>query len=243
MAPKPKYDPVTGKWVVRNWDGTVAGVKNGDQRRFENLADVETGDPRYFENIVMRELSGLTEESPICSRNNLIDDAIEAAAASDNTTMAQQSRPTFAQIDAVAMGSLADLAGLEEEDLILEFGPLNAGNHNHLKVIANLVQQMADEQKSIPILLKSRRPVCHHLEERTLVVHAGSWTCLKIEEIQKYHMQDKIVKCDKLVFSVRIAQGEQNRCFLGRSVRHCTSARTLIMIISMEIDTNSRNRF
>jgi hypothetical protein len=84
------------------------------------------------------------------------------------------------------------LAGLEEEDLVLEFGPLNAGNDNHLKVIADLVQQMADEQKSIPILLKLRRRARHHLEETTLVVHTGSWTCLTIEEIQKYHMSDKI---------------------------------------------------
>ncbi len=61
----------------------------------------------------------------------------------------QQSCPVFAQIDAMAMGSPANLAGLEEEDLNLEFGPLNPGNHFHLKVIANLVPQMADKNKWI----------------------------------------------------------------------------------------------
>ena len=35
--PKPKYDPKSGKWVVMNWDGSVAGVENGDNRSFENL--------------------------------------------------------------------------------------------------------------------------------------------------------------------------------------------------------------
>jgi hypothetical protein len=53
--------------------------------------------------------------------------------------------PTFAWILATTIGSPINLAGLEEEDLILKFGPLNAGNHSHLKVIANLlVPQMAD---------------------------------------------------------------------------------------------------
>ena len=27
--PKPKFDKASGKWVVCNWDGTVAGVENG----------------------------------------------------------------------------------------------------------------------------------------------------------------------------------------------------------------------
>jgi predicted metalloprotease with PDZ domain len=35
--PKPKFDKKTGKWVVMNWDGSVAGVKNGDQRSFDAL--------------------------------------------------------------------------------------------------------------------------------------------------------------------------------------------------------------
>jgi hypothetical protein len=30
--PKPKFDKKTGKWVVMSWDGSVAGVENGEQR-------------------------------------------------------------------------------------------------------------------------------------------------------------------------------------------------------------------
>jgi len=36
--PKPKFDSVTGKWVVQNWDGSVAGVKDGDRIRFDDLS-------------------------------------------------------------------------------------------------------------------------------------------------------------------------------------------------------------
>jgi hypothetical protein len=168
--PKPKYDPVTGKWVVRNWDGTVAGVEHGDARSFENLETIGT-----------KELSRLTEASPSSSRTNhnptsnnnnnnnhhAISEQQPAASASATTTATQQqpSRPVFARIDAVAMGSPADLAGLKEDDLILEFGPLHAANHSHLKAIAALVPQMADEQTSIPITLKRRSSRDRHNHE------------------------------------------------------------------------------
>lgn len=35
--PKPKFDAKTGKWVVMNWDGSVAGVEGGEQRSFHEL--------------------------------------------------------------------------------------------------------------------------------------------------------------------------------------------------------------
>jgi hypothetical protein len=121
----------------------------------------------------MVDKDGLTEESPVPSRNNSIDNALMEDTALDNTTPQQPSRPAFPR-NAVAMGSPADLAGLEEDDLILEFGPWHAENHNHLKAIADLVPQMADEQTSIPILLKRRRRGGghhhHHLEETTLTI-------------------------------------------------------------------------
>jgi 26S proteasome non-ATPase regulatory subunit 9 len=43
--PKPKYDPVTGKWVVMNWDGSVAGAPGGEKRTFRNLSS-ETPETR-----------------------------------------------------------------------------------------------------------------------------------------------------------------------------------------------------
>jgi 26S proteasome non-ATPase regulatory subunit 9 len=41
--PKPKFDKKTGKWVVMNWDGSVAGVTGGENRSFHELdKDVPT---------------------------------------------------------------------------------------------------------------------------------------------------------------------------------------------------------
>lgn len=140
---------MTGKWVVQNWDGTVAGVKGGDRRTFENLT---------------REMSGLTEESHLSSRNG----STRNVPANEPDTL--QQKAVFARIDAVAKNSPADLAGLQEEDLIVQFGPLHAGNHNHLKAIAELVPQVADESKSIPISLKRSRRGHHDLEETILTI-------------------------------------------------------------------------
>jgi hypothetical protein len=69
-------------------------------------------------------VSVLTEESLVPLRNNSIDNAL---AASDITAPQQPLCPTFALIDAVTMGPPANLAGLEEDALILEFGSLHAG--------------------------------------------------------------------------------------------------------------------
>jgi len=47
--PKPKFDPVTGKWVTMNWDGTVAGVEGGDRRDFDHLEANPDNAPRVSE--------------------------------------------------------------------------------------------------------------------------------------------------------------------------------------------------
>ena len=35
--PKPKYDAVRGRWVVKNWDGSCAGIEDGDNVSFESV--------------------------------------------------------------------------------------------------------------------------------------------------------------------------------------------------------------
>eukprot|EP00956_Cyclotella_meneghiniana_P005182 scaffold6460_cov50-Cyclotella_meneghiniana.AAC.1 len=41
--PKPKFDPITGQWVVKSWDGSVAGVKGGENRKFHDLLATTDG--------------------------------------------------------------------------------------------------------------------------------------------------------------------------------------------------------
>lgn len=143
--PKPKYDPISGKWVVMNWDGTVAGVPGGDKRKFSNLSN---------------QLSGLTEEASLPSRNDSQGSSTRDPP-SPNTNATTEI--VFARVNAVAKDSPAEEAGLKEEDLIFKFAELNHENHNHLKAIASLVPDVAANQESISISLKRR--VNLHSEE------------------------------------------------------------------------------
>jgi 26S proteasome non-ATPase regulatory subunit 9 len=137
VKPKPKFDPITGKWVVMNWDGSVAGISGGGGRDFKNLsASVST----------MTENSASTASN---SRVNSLSTSLRETRVSENTI-------PFARVNAVADDSPAEEAGLKKEDLIFKFANLNYENHNNLKAIASLVPDVATRQDSIQISVKRR---------------------------------------------------------------------------------------
>ena len=51
--PKPKFDPETGKFVVRNWDGSIAGVTNGHLRSFDGIG-ADNDDEKKMEDTAAR---------------------------------------------------------------------------------------------------------------------------------------------------------------------------------------------
>ncbi len=149
--PKPKYDPVTGKWVVMNWDGTVAGIPGGEKQLFEDID---------------RQMSGLTGDDDVSSLGSSLVNSTRSIATADHEPRPPsiavhdnngERKEPFARVDAVAVESPAQEAGLKEEDLIVTFGPLHTENHDHLKAIAELVTEMAAEQKSIEICVIRRK--------------------------------------------------------------------------------------
>ncbi|KAL3928835.1 MAG: hypothetical protein SGBAC_012475 [Bacillariaceae sp.] len=174
--PKPKFDPITGKWVVMNWDGSVAGVPGGEKRNFRNLS---------------KQVSNLTEDDSSFGTSSLTSSMRELSAAANPPTahitatannaapMANSAQappqaaeppaePAFARVNAVAEDSPAEAAGLLEEDLIFQFGPLNSENHNHLKAIAALVPDVAGKQGSISISVRRKKP--HSDDWKTVVL-------------------------------------------------------------------------
>jgi hypothetical protein len=150
--PKPKYDTVTGKWVVMNYDGSVSGVPGGETINFKDLT---------------REVSELTEPT-VCSPSPSLQ---EFGSVSDggNNDGSSRSNPQqllsmveehrlrpFARVDAVAADSPAIDAGLKEEDLIVRFGHVHAENNDRLRAIAALVPEVAGEGGEINIELLRR---------------------------------------------------------------------------------------
>lgn len=122
VKPKPKFDPVSKKWVVPSWDGSIAGVAGGERRSFDHL----------------------TEETPTATRPESV------------TTPSASSLTPFGQIDAVAAESPAAQAGLQEGDLICQFGSVNATNHRNLLAIGELVPQAASHSQEIALTIQRK---------------------------------------------------------------------------------------
>lgn len=136
VKPKPKYDPVTGKWVVRNWDGTVAGVPNGESRSFDDLPATD----KVEEMKVEETATSAAEVAPQV--------VVEAPI---GTSM--PSRP-FAIVDSVTIDSPADQAGLQVEDLILSFGSVTMDSPNPLQAVGQLVPLLAGDQESVSLTVR-----------------------------------------------------------------------------------------
>lgn len=144
--PKPKYDPTTGKWVVMNWDGSVAGVPNGDKRSFNHLDGKEEKDQEVVDAAAISSLSITAAASS--STNNDSNNEIE----NNNNEILRlgQLRP-FAKVNSIAPESPAEESGLKVNDLILEFGSINYDTPNTFQEVAQCVPKAATENQSITI--------------------------------------------------------------------------------------------
>ena len=157
--PKPAYDPISGKWVVMNWDGTVAGVENGDKMKFDQMGKLQpTADTNASEPTVSqatRQMSGLTESFEDLSYQG-------SEREEHQQQLPEVALAPFARVDAVAANSPASAAGLKEEDLILKFGAINHTNHNHLRAIAAIVPEVAATNDGIEVTVRRRHHRSHH---------------------------------------------------------------------------------
>lgn len=122
--PKPKFDPISKKWVVMNWDGSVAGIEQGEHLSFDEVGQ---------------------EVNSAQLRNMNV-----AVGPGRDTTTSEFTTP-FAKVDSVAAHSPAESAGMKEGDLIVKFGNINYTNHRQLQAIAELVPEAASDQQGIMI--------------------------------------------------------------------------------------------
>ena len=143
--PKPKYDPVTGKWVVKSWDGSVAGIPDGEKRSFDSLSEDASNSAEATQSISRN--SGFQQ-----SKNNETMTSAAAVPAPAAPQVTSTNTP-FAKIDAVAPLSPAAEAGFQAGDLIIEFGNIRHDNHQNLTALMPVVTSAADAQEEIAITL------------------------------------------------------------------------------------------
>lgn len=123
-----------------NWDGSIAGVENGDKRSFQNLASSDNDANSASNN------NTITSSGPQIFANHQQQQQLAASATAFTLP--------FAKIDAVAAGSPAEEAGLREGDLMLEFGTINHTNHDNLRALPEIVTTAARTSQAIAIIVQ-----------------------------------------------------------------------------------------
>ena len=150
--PKPKFDPITGQWVVKSWDGSVAGVKDGENRKFHDL--LATTDGSNDNSAVGND----SVNSIIANETNNASASTHSSEEATPTTTTQQTTQIltpFALIDEVSPNSPASMAGIQVNDELLQFDTINATNHENFSAIAKLLPEK--EEKEIRVKVRRRR--------------------------------------------------------------------------------------
>ena len=154
--PKPKFDPVSGKWVVRNWDGTIAGIENGHLRSFDDIGKKMT-EP---------DVHNMTNNGD--SGSTMDDEMIQSL------TIEEELIP-YATIVSVADQSPAHEAGLKKDDKIVKFGTIDHFNNRNLRALGEVVSNAHVDGTGVAVVL--RRTSAEGLERKlTLRLKPRTWS-------------------------------------------------------------------
>ncbi len=152
--PKPKFDPKTGKWVVKSWDGSVAGVEDGETRTFNDLTATSTAALASNISGGGGRGSGATNGQDEGANNITGGNSTTQQQRQQQVSFQQHATIPFAIIDEVTPNSPASEAGLCENDLILQFGHVNSTNHREFREVAELLPLAASENKTITVAVR-----------------------------------------------------------------------------------------
>lgn len=178
--PKPKFDAATGKWVVAAWDGTVAGIRNGDARSFANLESdkvaAAAATTAAYQAMTVSNAAAAAPTAPPTAPPTIAPFAPVAPAPSRAPPTSVHLRP-FAKIDAVAAHSPAQESGLQQGDLILQFGDLSLETSgNTFAALADVVPAAAAESASIEITVQRSNGVTGALDTATVRLTPRPWS-------------------------------------------------------------------
>ena len=160
--PKPKYDPISGKWVVRNWDGTIAGIPTATSsgeppRSFDEINEVQPSEipplkEQQTETITDVQMSdiGSSNDSTNLLPTKPISMIFRAAVSITDCYKNPTLNPPLARVESVADNSPASLAGLKVNDQIIAFGPIV--HTFDTASLSTLVQSAAMDKEMIEIV-------------------------------------------------------------------------------------------
>lgn len=147
---KPTFDKLTQKWIVKNWDGTIAGVdgsRSNCHRSFDNIQDESVLAPNPDDQSIIR-----SEHSS--ERSGRVSDDIVHHPVPEVLRDSSRRPPPLARIDDVAENSPAFVAGLRRGDIILAFGPITLPDSSiPFQEIGELVALAAGLNQSIEMLI------------------------------------------------------------------------------------------
>lgn len=149
--PRPKYDKVTGKWVVRNWDGSVAGIEGGDNIRFDDIGNDEVDRLRLASLSVSPSTTSTSTSTPTPTPTPTPTRTRTPTSSNPASGPSAIVVEPFAVIDMLSPNSPAADCGLRKDDVILKFGGVHFENHMQLRAIASEVKNAADSNYAIMV--------------------------------------------------------------------------------------------
>ena len=177
--PKPKFDPITNQWVVKSWDGTVAGIQDGDKRQFDDLTLTTTTHSSNTGNIANTSTFAVDNEAGRRDTNNTTS---TAQTIPESTTPQQQQQQSntriltpFARIDEVFPNSPASTAGIELNDLLLQFDTIDATNHENFSAIAKLLPTKEGQCVQVKVRRKREMEWGEVYEVKELKLEPRKW--------------------------------------------------------------------
>ena len=116
---------MSGKWIVKNWDGTVAGLEGGHHYNFDKIEEIDRSIPT---SVSMKKLTQI-----------------------EGKNKGTSNKIPFCKIGSVECLSPAERSGLKENDLITNFGSVDHSNHRNLSALSDLVLGAANEGSGVTV--------------------------------------------------------------------------------------------
>jgi hypothetical protein len=181
IKPKPKFDKASGKWVVCNWDGTVAGIENGHLRSFENLDSTnnDNDDIKMEDGGKMKNDSNSSIIASTSISTSSIENTFPSSCRIDGDQSVTTPQPTpvpFAKINEVTDYSPAADGGLKLHDQVVRIGSVNYKNHRDLQAVAEVVNRaFVDGTKLDFEVLRENSSQLHSNKTIIVRVKPGRW--------------------------------------------------------------------